>query len=181
MPTVATIEGVTIDFFFNEHPAPHFHAVHGEFRAAIPIDEDAVLKGFIPPAKFAMIGQMEEHAERGASCRLRDEREPYRSGSSQMTDIVRIVSAEPVIHGVLKTNWNDGFEGIVDIRHLLAIGKVHTPPRDPVFFQTVKVSEYGHSIEWIDADGRQIDFGAGSLQTLSRTQADLVLKASRAA
>lgn len=98
-----------------------------------------------------------------------------------MTAIVRIVSAEPVIHGVLKLSWSDGFEGIVDIRHLMAIGKVYTPLRDSEFFQTVKVTEYGHSIEWIDADGRQIDFGADSLQALSRTQADLLLKASRAA
>ena len=98
-----------------------------------------------------------------------------------MTEIVRIVTAEPVIHGVLKIAWSDGFEGIVDIRHLLAIGKVYTPLRDPVFFQSVKVTEHGHSIEWIGTDGRQIDFGADSLQILSRTQADLVLKASRAA
>ena len=98
-----------------------------------------------------------------------------------MTAIVRIVSAEPVIHGVLKLLWSDGFEGIVDIRHLMVIGKVYTPLRDPEYFQTVRVAEYGHSIEWIDADGRQIDFGADSLQALSRTQAELLLKASRAA
>jgi hypothetical protein len=55
MPTVATIEGVKIDFHFSEHPPPHFHAVYGEFRASISIDEDVILKGFIPPAKFAMI------------------------------------------------------------------------------------------------------------------------------
>ena len=55
MPTVAFIEGVKIDFYFNEHPPPHFHANYAEFRAAISIDEDVILKGFIPPAKFAMI------------------------------------------------------------------------------------------------------------------------------
>ena len=98
-----------------------------------------------------------------------------------MTEIVRIVSAEPVIHGVLKMAWNDGFEGIVDLRHLLAIGKVYMPLRDPSFFRTVRVAEYGHSIEWTDAEGRTIDFGADSLETLSRTQADLLLKSSRAA
>ena len=55
MPTVAIVEGVKIDLYFNEHPPPHFHAVYGEFRASISIDEDVILKGFIPPAKFAMI------------------------------------------------------------------------------------------------------------------------------
>ncbi len=55
MPTVARLEGVRIDFYFNEHPPPNFHAYFGEFRASIAIDEDVILKGFIPPAKFAMI------------------------------------------------------------------------------------------------------------------------------
>ena len=57
MPTVARLDGVRIDFYFREHPPPHFHAVFGEFRAAISIDGDEILKGFIPPAKFAMIRQ----------------------------------------------------------------------------------------------------------------------------
>ena len=98
-----------------------------------------------------------------------------------MTDIVRIVSAEPVIHGVLKLKWSDGFEGIVDLRHFMAIGKVYMPLRDPAFFQTVKVTEFGHSIEWIDEAGGQIDFGADSMQELSRSQAELLLRSTRAA
>lgn len=98
-----------------------------------------------------------------------------------MTDIVRILSAEPVIHGVLKMKWSDGFEGIVDLRNFMAIGKVYLPLRDTQFFQTVKVTEFGHSIEWIDGNGRQIDFGADSMQALSRAQADLLLNSTRAA
>ena len=57
MPTVARIEGVKIDFYCSEHPPPHFHAIYGEYRAAISRDEDVILKGFIPLAKFAMIKQ----------------------------------------------------------------------------------------------------------------------------
>ena len=37
-----------------------------------------------------------------------------------MSQILGVVSAEPVIHGVLKILWNDGYAGIVDFRHLLA-------------------------------------------------------------
>ena len=32
-----------------------------------------------------------------------------------MKRLPRIVSAEPVIHGVLKIVWNDGYEGVVDL------------------------------------------------------------------
>ena len=98
-----------------------------------------------------------------------------------MTDILRIVTAEPVIHGVLKVKWDDGFEGLVDLRHLMALGKAYLPLRDPQFFQSVEVTEFGHSIEWIDDNGRQIDFGADSMRELSQTQADLVLNSTRAA
>ena len=98
-----------------------------------------------------------------------------------MTDILRIVTAESVIHGVLKIVWNGGFEGIVDLRHLLKIGKVYTPLRDPAFFKSVRVEEYGHSIGWAGPEGREIDFGADSLQSLSKTQAKALMNASRAA
>ena len=92
-----------------------------------------------------------------------------------MSDILRIVSAEPVIHGVLKIVWNDGYEGVVDLRHLLAIGKVYTLLRDPEFFKSVCVEEYGHAIEWRTPEGEEIDFGADSLQELARKQAQLLL------
>ena len=98
-----------------------------------------------------------------------------------MSQILGVVSAEPVIHGVLKIIWNDGYAGSVDFRHLLATGKVYFPLRDRDFFQSVKVTEDGHFIAWIDGAGRQMDLGADALQELSRTQADLVLKAWRAA
>ena len=33
-----------------------------------------------------------------------------------MKKLPRIVSTEPVIHGVLKIVWSDGYEGVVDLR-----------------------------------------------------------------
>lgn len=55
MPRVATIEGVRIEFYFNEHPPPHFHAIYAEHTAGISIVTVEIEKGFIPPAKFAII------------------------------------------------------------------------------------------------------------------------------
>ncbi|WP_036263507.1 DUF4160 domain-containing protein [Methylocapsa aurea] len=55
MPTVAIIDGVKIQFFFDEHPPPHFHAVFAEFVAQIQIDPPKVLRGSLPPTKFAAV------------------------------------------------------------------------------------------------------------------------------
>ena len=41
-----------------------------------------------------------------------------------MKKLPRIVDARPVIHGVLKVAFDDGYEGVVDLRPLIAKGKV---------------------------------------------------------
>ena len=41
-----------------------------------------------------------------------------------MKPLSRILSCEPVIHVVLKIVWNDGFEGVVDLRPTLDRGRV---------------------------------------------------------
>ena len=84
-----------------------------------------------------------------------------------------ILFAEPVIHGVLKIVWNDGYEGVVDLRPTIARGKIFTYLRKPNNFKRVKVSEYGHSIEWKDEKGQEIDFGADSLRAKAEGQAKL--------
>ncbi len=62
-----------------------------------------------------------------------------------MSEIPRIVSAEPVIHGVLKIQWNDGYAGVVDLRPVIERGAVFTYLEDPNRFQQVRVGEHGHS------------------------------------
>jgi hypothetical protein len=83
------------------------------------------------------------------------------------------VSAEPVIHGVLKIVWNDGYEGVVDLRPTIGRGKIFSYLKKPANFRKVSVSEYGHSIEWINERGEEIDFGADSLRTKAESQARL--------
>ena len=90
-----------------------------------------------------------------------------------MKKLPRILSAEPVIHGVLKIVWNDGYEGIVDLRPTIARGKIFTYLQKPSNFKKVKVSEYGHSIEWKNHKGEEIDFGADALRTKAESQAKL--------
>ena len=85
----------------------------------------------------------------------------------------RIKTAEPVILGVLKIVWNDGYEGIVDLRPTIARGRIFKYLQEEKNFRKVDVSEYGHSIGWIDRDGNEIDFGADTLRAKAENQARL--------
>ncbi|MGB6538462.1 MAG: hypothetical protein WBF58_21160 [Xanthobacteraceae bacterium] len=100
---------------------------------------------------------------------------PIRSSSRQnrVKKLPRIVSAQSVIHGVLKIVWNDGYEGIVDLRPTIARGRIFTYLQNPKNFAEVCVSEYGHSIEWINDRGQEIDFGADTLRSKAENQARL--------
>jgi hypothetical protein len=57
VPTVATVDGVRIIFYVNEHPPAHFHAAFAEHRAIIEIETLDVTHGTLPKAKLrAVIG-----------------------------------------------------------------------------------------------------------------------------
>jgi len=90
----------------------------------------------------------------------------------------RIVSAEPVIHGVLKIAWNDRYIGLVDLRPTITRGRFFSYLQKPKNFQKVRVTEFGHSIEWINDKGEQIDFGADGLREKAEKQAALIALAS---
>ncbi len=51
MPTVATVEGVKIVFYANEHPPAHFHAKIAEYQAVIDIDSLEIVRGRLPASK----------------------------------------------------------------------------------------------------------------------------------
>ena len=48
MPLVAVIDGIKIEFYFDDHPPPHFHAKYAEYRAVIRIDTLKVVRGGLP-------------------------------------------------------------------------------------------------------------------------------------
>jgi len=79
-------------------------------------------------------------------------------------NVHRIRSVAPVIHGVLKLTFLDGYEGVVDLRPLIAKGKIFAWLQEPANFEKVRLDEYGHSISWVDASGYEIDLGADSLR-----------------
>ena len=96
-----------------------------------------------------------------------------------MTDIVPMQSAEPVIYGVVKIVWKDGFAGVVDLRPLLAKGEMFAFLRaTPSRFDDIKLEEQGHKIYWLDDEGDEIDFGADFLRQRAERQAGLLHLAS---
>jgi hypothetical protein len=90
-----------------------------------------------------------------------------------MKKLPRIISAEPVIHGVLKLIFDDGYEGVIDIRPLIARGGVFTWLQKQKNFQKVQLEGYGHYIFWIDDKDQEIDLGADSLRRDAEKQAEL--------
>jgi Protein of unknown function (DUF2442) len=96
-----------------------------------------------------------------------------------MTEIVRMQSVEPIVNGVLKVTWQDGFIGVVDVRSVLAQGDMFAFLRnDPNRFNAVALEEYGYKIFWLDDDGDEIDFGSQSLRDRAERQAEILRLAS---
>ncbi|MCI0734880.1 MAG: DUF4160 domain-containing protein [Beijerinckiaceae bacterium] len=55
MPAVAIVDGVKIQFYFDEYPPPHFHAIFAESVAQVQIDPPQILRGSLPPAKLTTV------------------------------------------------------------------------------------------------------------------------------
>jgi len=84
-----------------------------------------------------------------------------------MTKILHIASIQVVTHGVLKIVWDDEYEGVVDLRPIIARGKVFIPLQDPEYFKAVRLAPYGHSIYWGEEDNEEVDFGCGRLREMA--------------
>jgi hypothetical protein len=90
-----------------------------------------------------------------------------------MKKLPRIASAEVVVHGVLKVVFTDGFEGVVDVRPLIATGPVFEHLRDPANFHEVGIDDFGHALVWKDRRGAVIELGADSLRRDCERQAEI--------
>ena len=55
MTVIAIVGGVKLYMHANDHPAAHFHALFGEYRAAIDIETVAVSRGQLPRVKRAAV------------------------------------------------------------------------------------------------------------------------------
>jgi hypothetical protein len=92
-----------------------------------------------------------------------------------MSEILRMRSVEPVLFGVVKIVWLDGFEAIADLRPVIAEGELFAFLREaPKRFGAVALDEFGHSIHWIDAEGDEVDFGSDALRHRAQRQAEIL-------
>jgi Protein of unknown function (DUF2442) len=90
-----------------------------------------------------------------------------------MKKLPRIAKAEPVIHGVLKVVFTDGYEGVVDYRPLISHDRVFEWLQKPKNFLKVQIEDYGHHDFWMDDKGREIDLGADGLRRDAEKEAEL--------
>lgn len=51
MPTFFIIDGVKIEFFYNDHLPPHYHASIAEYEALISIKSHEIIQGSLPNKK----------------------------------------------------------------------------------------------------------------------------------
>jgi len=55
MPTVAIIDGIKVEFYYDEHPPPHFHVKYAEYRAMIRIDSLKIVQGALPRPQYRKV------------------------------------------------------------------------------------------------------------------------------
>jgi hypothetical protein len=55
MPTVAIIDGIKIQFYWDDHSPAHFHAEYGEYRARIVIESLKTLNGYLPAPQLRKV------------------------------------------------------------------------------------------------------------------------------
>jgi Protein of unknown function (DUF2442) len=90
-----------------------------------------------------------------------------------MKKLPGIIEARRVIHGVLKIKFDDGYEGVVDLRLLLAKRKVFAWLNTPEHFAAVRIDEFGRSVSWLRGDGYIIDLSADSLRRDAERQREI--------
>ena len=96
-----------------------------------------------------------------------------------MTEIIPITEVKPVMFGVLKITWRDGYVGLVDLRPVIADGEAFVfLRRDEGRFFNASLEKSGQKIFWRDDDGDEIDFGSAALRARAERQAKLLSLAS---
>ena len=96
-----------------------------------------------------------------------------------MSDIVRLKTVEPILFGVLKLVWEDGYKAVVDVRSVLEDGVVFEfLRRNHDRFDCIKLEQFGHYVYWLDDDGDEIELGSDSLRRRALRQAEILRLAS---
>jgi hypothetical protein len=57
MPVLASVSGASIVMYYNDHPPPHFHAIHGADEAIIAIATNQALQSSLSPPTLQSVRQ----------------------------------------------------------------------------------------------------------------------------
>ena len=55
MPVVAAFDGIKIQFYWGEHPPPHFHVEYAEHAAVIEIRTLDLIEGWFPRPQYRKV------------------------------------------------------------------------------------------------------------------------------
>jgi len=81
MPRISQFYGIAIYMYYNDHAPPHFHAIYGEYDAAVEIATANRLDGQIPAKAMALVREWTElrRAELQENWALARARQPLRA------------------------------------------------------------------------------------------------------
>ncbi len=57
MPRISAFYGIAIYMYYRDHAPPHFHAIYGDFEAAMAIETAEVLEGRLPPRARSLVSE----------------------------------------------------------------------------------------------------------------------------
>ena len=164
MPTVAIVQGVAIQFFFSDHPPPHFHARFAGHQALIALNSWDVLEGSLPAPKLRAVLNWARAHEEEAGGLLEEGSGPPTAGEDRMKLGNTIVAVEVPRFPLVRLTYADGYTASLDFSEKFAWGEATRPLSDPVLFATAHVGSGESSLEWIGPDGEEIDFCADALR-----------------
>src|SRR3954463_5037428 len=118
MPRVAFVDSIRIEFSPNEPPPPHPRRVRGTSSCLLHLQsrDSRWISPKTAGASRARVGCAAQNTfveGVGSATKGPEARE------GRMKPLPRMTSVEPVIFGVLKIAWNDGYEGVVDLRPVI--------------------------------------------------------------
>jgi hypothetical protein len=64
MPRISAFYGIVIEMYYGDHPPPHFHARHGDYRAKVAIATGDVIAGALPGRALRLVREwIAEHRD----------------------------------------------------------------------------------------------------------------------
>lgn len=55
MPEISLFRGIRISMYYSDHNPPHFHAVYGDYRCLVDIQNGCVIRGSLPARQLKLV------------------------------------------------------------------------------------------------------------------------------